>query len=87
VSLIVVFDDTQGACWPMGWDSDCEGALCAFNGTVALFESRADAIRAISVSRAYRRLCKAQGKPTNDDWSSGCAHCIKVLSLQPEALT
>jgi hypothetical protein len=87
VSFIVVFDDEQSICSPMGWDADCEGALTGYTGAVAVFESRADARRAIAVSRAYMRLCEAQGKPTNSDWRTGCAHCIKVLPLQPETLT
>ncbi len=85
MSFIVIFDDEQGLCQPMGWDDECKGALCACTGSVAVFDTRAEARRAIAVSRAYMRLCEAQGKPTNDDWRPACANCIKVLPLQPEA--
>ena len=78
-NFIVVFDDTQGACWPMCWDADCAGALCGLTGSpVALFASRAEARTAIRISTAYARLCKAQGKPANDDFLDAIA-CVKIV--------
>lgn len=48
MSYIVVFDDEQGACCPMGWDEACAGALSAMtDGTVALFADKAAARKAI----------------------------------------
>lgn len=78
--FIVVFDDDQGVCVPMGWEDDCEGALCAYGRHVhvALFNSRADARRAIRISSAYARLRKEQGKPANDDFLAALK-CVKVL--------
>jgi hypothetical protein len=66
---IVCWDDQMGACWPMGKDAGCEGALCALhNGKIVMFSSRADARKAIKVSTAYAKLRKAQGLPANEDF-------------------
>lgn len=82
MSFIVVFDDEQGACWPMGWDRDCVGALCGFSGAVALLESRLAARQAIRISTAFAKLCKAQGKPANDDFLD-CIRHVKIVQLVP----
>jgi hypothetical protein len=80
--FIIVFDDEIGACWPMGWDADCLGAVSAMtDGTVALFTSRADARTAIRISTAYAKLCKAQGKPANDDFLDAIA-AVKIIEAK-----
>lgn len=80
--FIVVFDDDQGMCVPMGWDADCEGAVCATSSRVALFPTRAAARQAIRISTAWARLRKAQGRPENTDFTDALA-CVKVLPLEP----
>jgi hypothetical protein len=65
---IVVFDDQQGVCVPMGLSTDCEGAIEATSGDVALFPDRRQARRAIRISTQFARLCREQGKPANDDF-------------------
>lgn len=84
MTYIVVFDDEQGACWPMCWDVDCEGALCGLNGGgVALFDDKAAARKAIRISAAYAKLCKAQGKPANEDFLEAIG-CVKVVKCVRE---
>lgn len=82
--FIVVWDDDMGLCCPMGWDSDCEGALCANAGRVALFRSRAAARKAIRISAAYAKLCNEQGKRANDDFLEGIGH-VKVLECKEQS--
>lgn len=80
--FIVVFDDEQQLCIPMGWDADCRGALCVHTGgPVALFESKAAARLAIRISTAYAKLCQVQGKPVNEDFLSGIK-CVKVIPCE-----
>ena len=67
-AFIVVFDDEMGTSWPMGWDSECAGAIEATGCAVALFDSRAEARKAIRISTAYAKLCAAQGQPANEDF-------------------
>ena len=79
--FIVVWDDQQGVCWPLGWDDDCEGAICANTNQVAAFSNRADARRAIKISERFAALCEAQGKPANDDFLGECRRNIHILPL------
>lgn len=67
--FIIVFDDTNGLCVPYGWDADCEGAIEAHGQSVAVFETRKAANTAITISRKFADLQKAQGKPFNTDFS------------------
>ena len=71
--FLVVWDDEQGLCVPMAWDTDCEGAICAGGSTdkLALFRSRKAARKAIDVSAKFAALLRAQGKPANDDFLGG----------------
>ena len=72
---IVVFDDQNGLLIPMQFDPDCIGALTGFRrGDVALFDSRADARKAIRISAALAKLFRAQGKPANDDFLEDIKH-------------
>lgn len=82
---IVCWDDEMGACWPMGWDDDCAGALCAMHdGKIVMFDSRADARKAIKVSTAFARLRKAQGLPVNEDFLDGIANVRIVECVAPQ---
>ena len=86
--FIVVFDDEGAVCAPYGWDSDCEGALAQAidrDDPVAVFDTRQDAKKAIEISRRYGLLCKAQGKPVNDDFTDPkYAKCIRIKPLKPK---
>ena len=78
--VMVVFDDEQGVCAPMGWDAECPGALCSAGVLPAvLFPSRKEARAAIKVSVAFARLCQAQGRPVNEDFTVG----LKCVRLRP----
>jgi hypothetical protein len=77
---IVVFDDEQGICAPFGWDEDCEGAICCSSKPV-VFANRRLARQAITVSRRWAALRKAQGQTSNADFEPGCSDSIKVLSV------
>lgn len=70
--FIVVCDDNDCLCLPQVWDNECEGAICTDNGdgknTVALFDTRKAARTAIDISTKAAALCKAQGKPANEDY-------------------
>jgi hypothetical protein len=79
---IVVFDN-QDLCVPLGWDDECEGAL-EYSDPVVVFPNRKAARRAISVSKKYAALCKAQGKPANSDFLPECADCIKIVRVVEE---
>lgn len=85
MSFIVAFDDEMGACWPMGWDKDCPGAICCYSKAVALFPDRASARKAIRISTAYAKLCKAQGKPASDDFLDGL-RCVRVIPCEAQGV-
>lgn len=79
---IVCWDDGMGACWPMGRDEDCDGALCALHtGKIVMFSSRAAARKAIKVSTAYAKLRKAQGLQANDDFLEGIAN-VRIVECE-----
>lgn len=73
MAFLVVYDDQGSLCLPMGKDSECEGAICTATGTesVAIFDSRDRAKRAIKISRLFAELQQAQGKPANSDFLEG----------------
>lgn len=81
--FIVVYDSGDGACWPMGWDRDCDGAISAMLDTVAIFDSRAAARTAIRISTAYAKLCEAQDRPANDDFLGGI-RCVRIVPCVAE---
>lgn len=68
---IVVYDDRECLVLPMGWEEECEGALCSSGGPIAFFNSRREALKAISISSKFAALRKAQGKPHNTDFTEG----------------
>jgi hypothetical protein len=79
---IVVFDSDDNI-FPMTADADCEGAICiACNKCeIALFDSPADARKAIAISKAFAQLQRLQGKPANTDFLKGVKH-VKVRKLK-----
>lgn len=79
---IVCWDDDQVLCVPMGWDTECAGAL-SYGREVAWFPSRAEARKAVRISTAYAKLCKAQGKPANSDFLGG----LDVIKIMPLSAT
>lgn len=79
--FIVVFDDAASIVCPMGPDPDCSGALESFRGSVAVFDSRQAARRAIRISAAQARLRKEQGLPVNDDFLPDGLRCIHIVPL------
>jgi len=84
---MVIWDDGLGACWPMGRDEDCEGALCVtLSGKVMMFRSRAAAHKAIKVSKAYAKLRQAQGLPTNYDFLDKNSN-VKIIECEEGAET
>ena len=79
---IVVFDNDE-YCWPLRWDNDCEGALC--NGGsrgVAMFGSRDEAKAAITISRKFAELHKAQGKIHNSDFLKPDIKHVKIMPCE-----
>ena len=76
---IVMFDDQMGVCAPMGWDTDCDGALC-YAGSPVVFPNRAAARKAINVSRAFARLERAQGRRHNSDFLEAIKH-VKIVPV------
>lgn len=80
-ACIVIFDDEQGSCVPYGFDPDCDGALCAYSGPVALFADRKQAQAAIKISVKYAELCVAQGISANDDFLGAARKCVKILPV------
>ncbi len=72
-NFIVVWDDEQGVCVPMGFDDACAGAIAsAYSGAkVALFPSRKAARKAIDISAKFAALLRTQGKPENTDFTEG----------------
>ncbi len=82
-AYIVVWDDQMGVCAPLGWDDACEGALGTACTTVAVFARSEDAKRAIAISTKFADLCKAQGKPVNEDFLGKYRRNLRVLRLCP----
>lgn len=79
--FIVVFSNDDFTV-PFTWDNECEGAICGWlGGNVAVFDSRADARKAIKISTAFARLCQAQGRPVNIDFIDD-AKCLKIVPLE-----
>lgn len=67
--FMVVLDSTEYT-WMMGLSPDCDGALAYTDIAPALFGSRQEAQRAIAISVAHAKLCAAQGKPVNTDFTT-----------------
>lgn len=81
-AFIVVYDDADCITAPMVWDSDCNGAICcgvSGKDQIAMFPDRKAANKAIEISTLHAKLCKAQGKPTNEDFLGVFRKNIKVV--------
>lgn len=65
---------------PMGHDPDVDGGLNVC-GDPVLFTSRADAQKAIRISRKAAELAQAQGRMVNDDFLPPATKCIKVRKV------
>ncbi len=73
--MFIVMFDTDDNCWPMRWDTACDGAIAVFApGDIALFKKPAEARRAINISTAFAKLNRAQGKVANNDFLEGRKH-------------
>lgn len=86
---LVLYDDEMGICCPMAFDPECEGALATWSkgDEVALFESKKAALKAISISRKFAALRKAQGRVVNGDFTPECSEFIKVVACDtPEVV-
>jgi hypothetical protein len=75
--LYLVAYQTDEWTWLMGWDGDCDGAICVADPPV-VFTSRSDAKKAIAVSRAFALLQKAQGKVYNSDFTTEIRN-VKII--------
>lgn len=71
----------------MGWNDDCDGAICCYSNSIALFESRKEARTAIRISAAFARLGVEQKKWAVEDcdFIGPCAKHIKIVALKPAA--
>lgn len=87
--FIVVYNDDDCLCLPMGWDKDCDGALSTIvgGGPVVLFSDRAAARKAIDVSAKYAALCKAQGKPASEHFLGECRKHVRIVPCVAAATT
>lgn len=77
MSFIVVYDDGDAICCPMVADQDNKGAIHSGNGTVALFDSRQAAAKAIRISVLVAQLAKERGEAANDDFLTYRKH-VKI---------
>lgn len=79
---IVVWDDDDHI-FPMGWDADCQGAICSCSSVspIAVFNNHKEARTAIRISTAFAKLCKEQGKSANVDFLGDCLKNIKIKRL------
>lgn len=78
--FIVVYDDDCGLCVPMGWDADCDGAICSTHESIALFATRSEAQTAIRISTAFASLQQLQRLPCNYDFIESLKK-IKIVPL------
>lgn len=81
--FIVLWDDEMGVCCPMGWDDDCDGALCCITDSVAIFPDRKAARRAIDISAKFAQLRRSQGKPVNLDFIGDARKNLRVVPCKP----
>ena len=80
-NFMVIYNDDDCLKLPMGFDNDCEGAICvgADCGPFALFPNRKAARRAISISTRFALLRREQGKPVNEDFIGDCLKNVKII--------
>ena len=82
-ACMVFFDDDQGLCCPMGWDTECDGALESCAQDPVVFPSRKAANTAIDISRKHAALRKAQGLYQSTDFLPECRKAIHVRRVVP----
>ena len=82
---IIEYADGDCVHLPMGWDDDCDGAVCVASDAadIAMFSDRAAARRAIDISAKFAALCKAQGKPANDDFLPASRKHLRIRRCMP----
>ena len=82
--FIVVYDDEDCVHAPYGWCNKCPGAIesAGLDEPVALFRTRADAKKAITISVRWARLCEAKGEQVNVDFTEE----IKNVKIRPLCL-
>jgi hypothetical protein len=82
---MVFYRDPEGLLIsPMGWDDDCDGAICVDDDNLVAFETRAQAQKAIAISRAWWKLCREQGKPLNDDFCPAMRKHVRIVKVAIE---
>lgn len=82
---VVLWDDEQGVCCPMGWGDDCDGSLCCINKTIAIFDSRKAARKAINISAKFAQLRLAQGLAVNLDFVGTARKNLRIVECVPNA--
>ena len=80
---VVLWDDEQGVYCPMGWDDDCEGGLCCIQKTIATFDSRKAARKAINISAKFAQLRLAQDLPVNLDFIGAARKNLRIVECVP----
>lgn len=79
-ACIVTYDDWQGLCVPMGWDSECKGALEG-GETPVVFPNRAAAQKAIRISKRWNALRREQGGIVNSDFDPECVKNVRIVPV------
>lgn len=84
--VVVVWDDGDHI-FPMAWDSDCEGAICAASGSdsIAQFEDPKAARKAVRISTAFAKLRSEQGKTHNSDFIGANLKNVKIRRLKAKS--
>lgn len=77
----MVYKDDDCIYLPMTWNKSCEGALCCGDDSdeIAAFATRAEVKKAIEISKRFYALCRAQGKPANDDFDKKNLGKVKIM--------
>lgn len=79
-ACLVTYDDEMGYCFPMGWNSECDGALeCA--SPPVIFPNRAAAQKAIRISKLWNALCREQNRICNSDFNPDFAKNVRIVPV------
>ena len=79
-ACLVTYDDEMGLCVPMGWDSECDGALECTSPPV-IFPNRAAAQKAIRISKRWNALRREQGGIVNSDFDPECVKNVRIVPV------
>lgn len=79
--FIVVFDDEGGLTFPYCLDRKTGGLDVGSDQPIAVFETKADANRAIRISRKREELNEAMGQPINADFTEYRKH-VKIRKVE-----